>query len=89
MTSTQRRMAPSAEVAIVGPQHQESAQQRHVPHDRAGRRTPRFGHGRLTPSAVMPAAYQSLTSVPRGKNCTDSMLGSAMPRKQAGIQMTS
>ena len=36
-----------------------------------GRRPPR----RSTPSAVMPAAYQSLTSVPRRKNCTREHAG--------------
>ena len=41
-----------------------------------------------TPSAVSAAAFQRSASVPRRRNSTDNMLGSARPMKQVGIQMT-
>src|SRR3990172_2800192 len=82
-TSTQRRMTPSADDAMLGastmnPQNKVRYQQVD-PHP--------LPIVERTASAVMPAATQLFsTSVPRCRNCTDNMLGSARPKKQAGIQ---
>src|ERR1700728_179327 len=87
-TSTQRRTTPSAVVDIVGastrnPQNRVRYQTRWpqpgLPIDVPTR-------SRTAP-AVNPAATQPLDiTVPRLRNSTDSMLGSASPKKQAGIQ---
>ena len=69
---------------------QEPAEERGIPEDAAQAGGPQARSTAVsTPPAVIAAAYQSLASVPRGRNCTLSMLGSAMPRKQAGIQTAS
>ena len=87
-TSTQRRTTPSVDVAMAGAStrkpHNSVMYQIVDPAAEPQPWRPRCS----TPSAVMPAAYHSLTSVPRRRNCTESMLGSAMPRKQAGIHTT-
>src|SRR5580704_11379748 len=87
-TSTQRRTMPSADAAIVGastmkPQksvmYQTACPQAGLPIDVVTR-------SRTAP-AVKPAATQPLDmDWPRLRNSTDNMLGSANPKKQAGIQ---
>jgi hypothetical protein len=88
-TSTQRRMTPSALLAMLGantrkPQNRVMNQKK-CPKPLLSACSVTCAR---TPSAVMPAAVQVSATVPRGRKATDNMLGSASPMKQAGIQMT-
>src|SRR5688572_30654806 len=87
-TSTQRRMMPSAVVDTVGastrnPQKMVMNQQKLPSAELEATVTLS-----RTPPAVITAIVQSSDCVPKGRNCTESIAGSARPMKHAGIQTT-
>src|ERR1700733_8501871 len=87
-TSTQRRTTPSAAVAIVGAstRNPQKSVMYQTKWPQAGLPIDVVTRSRTAP-AVKPAATQPLDiDWPRFKNSTESMLGRARPKKQAGIQ---